>query len=418
MTNRVSSFPAHNDPAPLHRHAGRIAAQSELPINAIGDDYTLEGNGIVRSLPALPSGTTFTFKTLGTPTFINSSKLICQGGSDYLAAVGDLIIARSDGDGAWRIYVLRSTSSVIPVFAPMGRLTLTSGAPVMAASVSAATNIYYTPAIGEYVPIFDGTTVAPTAFSELTIALGSNWAANSNYDVFVINDSGTIRAVTGPAWTSDTARGTSTGTTELVRIKGLWFNAQSITGRYTNSATVAVAAQRGTYVGSFRTAATGQVNFAFPGASAGGTAGLISIFNNYNRTQFAGTVSDTTSTWTYGAGGQWRAANGSASARVSMLRGFDDMPVIADYNCIAQAGSGGTAASGIGLNSTTVYSGRNTLTGISTNSVALPASYAGLAGLGFTYVAPLEYMTAAVATFVGSAGTGYTQTGLQVQLWY
>lgn len=316
------------------------------------------------------------------------------------------------------------TGALQSYYAPQGRLTLTSGAPVMTAGVAAATNVYYTPAIGDLVPIYDGTNLVPSVFAELTIALGSNWTTNTNYDVFIINDAGTVRACTGPSWNSgavagsDNARGTGAGSTDLARVKGIWFNANSITCRYNNTTTVAVSAQRGTYVGSFRTAAAGQVNFAFPGASAGGTAGNFTIYNNYNMTQYVGAVSDTTSTWTYGAGGQWRAANGSTTARVSMLRGFDTLPVVADYNCTAQAGSGGTAACGIGLNVTNAVSGTNTIGGISTNSVVLPAKYAGLAGLGYTFVAPLEYMTAAVATFVGSAGSGYSQTGMTVALWY
>jgi hypothetical protein len=113
MTNRVSSFPAHNDPAPLHRHGGLLDVTSELQVGYLADDYTVQGTGNIRSLPYFPPGVTFWLKMKGTPTFINSSKLICQNGGDYTAALGDYVIARSDGDGVWRLYVLPASRGIL-----------------------------------------------------------------------------------------------------------------------------------------------------------------------------------------------------------------------------------------------------------------------------------------------------------------
>ena len=44
MTNRASSFGMPSS-GPLHRHGGKITALGELPIHALGDDYTVDGNG-------------------------------------------------------------------------------------------------------------------------------------------------------------------------------------------------------------------------------------------------------------------------------------------------------------------------------------------------------------------------------------
>jgi hypothetical protein len=109
MTNRVSSFPSHNEPAPLHRHGGKITAQAELQVGYLGDDYTLDGSGTVRSLPVLPAGTTATLKLLGSPMFAHSTKLICPGSTNYVGAPGDLVFLRSDGDGVWRVYPITTS---------------------------------------------------------------------------------------------------------------------------------------------------------------------------------------------------------------------------------------------------------------------------------------------------------------------
>ena len=51
-------------------------------------------------------------KILNAPTFVNSSKLICQSGINYPASPEDLVFARSDGDGVWRIFVLAANALI------------------------------------------------------------------------------------------------------------------------------------------------------------------------------------------------------------------------------------------------------------------------------------------------------------------
>jgi hypothetical protein len=91
---------------PLNRgYGGKITAYDQLPIHALGDQYVVEGNGTVTSLPALPIGETVFLEMVGAPTFKNSARLICPNGVDYIAGAGDLAIVRSDGDGVWRLFV-------------------------------------------------------------------------------------------------------------------------------------------------------------------------------------------------------------------------------------------------------------------------------------------------------------------------
>ena len=84
---------------------------------------------------------------------------------------------------------------------------------------------------------------------------------NSNYDLFVWNDGGTYRCTRGPAWSSDTARGTGAGTTELQLLNGILTNKNAITN--------GPAANKGTYVGTVRTNGSSQVDFQLAGMGTG-----------------------------------------------------------------------------------------------------------------------------------------------------
>src|SRR5713101_3986345 len=125
-----------------------------------------------------------------------------------------------------------------PASPPQGRLTLVAATPVMTTDQSGKTAIFYTPYNGTLIPLWDGTNLLATPFVEMTnnttnSNVGNAGPAavtlNSNYDLFVWNNSGTVTLTRGPAWTSDTARGTGAGTTELQRINGIWTNKNAIT---------------------------------------------------------------------------------------------------------------------------------------------------------------------------------------------
>jgi hypothetical protein len=62
---------------------------------------------------------------------------------------------------------LNNLPTATPV-TPQGRLTLASVTPVMTSNQSGKTIIYYTPYTGNQVPIYNGTIMVPTAFSELS----------------------------------------------------------------------------------------------------------------------------------------------------------------------------------------------------------------------------------------------------------
>lgn len=86
---------------------------------------------------------------------------------------------------------------------PAGRLTLQSGIAIGTADQSGVSSVYYTPYVGNRTPLYSGTGWGSWEFAELTMALDtSNQLSEHIYDLFVFNDSGTIKIGAGPAWLS------------------------------------------------------------------------------------------------------------------------------------------------------------------------------------------------------------------------
>jgi hypothetical protein len=208
------------------------------------------------------------------------------------------------------------------VSVPQGYLTLTSGVPIIAASVTAATAVYYTPVIGNLIAIYDGSRFNTVAFSELTLTLNSNHTANNIYDVFVFKDAGIITIGTGPAWNTAAAgsgaRGTGAGTTELTRaVGGLWTNAFTMTAR-NGATTYAVNANQRIYVGSlFIDGTNGQVSCH----RTYGPSRKWGIWNVYNRVPIILQAGDSTASWTYNTNA-WRASNNDANNSLTVFTGL------------------------------------------------------------------------------------------------
>jgi len=115
--------------------------------------------------------------------------------------------SHSNGAAVTCILTAGSIAALLSALTPQGRLTLTSGTSQMTSSVTGATTVYYTPDVGDWVKIYDGASWGQYSFAELSQATTDSTKspaaciANTNYDMFVWNDSGTIRCTRGPAWT-------------------------------------------------------------------------------------------------------------------------------------------------------------------------------------------------------------------------
>lgn len=314
-------------------------------------------------------------------------------------------------------YALRDCINALPTatpIAPQGRLTLVSATPVMASSQTGKTVVYYTPYVGNQVPIYNGTVMVPTALIGPTAELANNLAngasgnagpaaavADSNYDLFVWSNSGTPTLTRGPAWSSSTSRGTGVGSTELQMVNGFWTNKFTITN--------GPVANLGTYVGTIRTnSGSATVDWSFGGVATGGTAAILGMWNAYNRVSVQGIIGDSTSSWSY-AGGAWRSANGSNSMRVSFVQGLADEFFEARYENGGNITSG-TAYVGIGVGSTTSVSGLRGF--VNGTTVLQMAGSHRVQQLGFNYMQALEINHGGTATYYGTASVPYLQTGM------
>jgi hypothetical protein len=294
-------------------------------------------------------------------------------------------------------------SSATPV-PPQGRLTLQSGAPVMTTTQSAKTTIYYTPYVGNQILLYNGTSMVPTTFTELTVATTNPATrpaaigASKVNDWFVWNDAGTIRLGHGPDWTNDSTR--SAGTV-LAWVNGILLNSVAITN--------GPAAQRGTYVGTTRSNASSTLDWIFGGDALGGLAGFFGVWNSYNRVSVGTTVRDITAGWSY-AVAAYRAANGSDNNRVSFVLGLVEDTMIAQFGGMTLNTGGGTIS--LGVDTTTAASGS---VAFSAQQNAIDAGWAGLTSApGFHFIQALEYTAISVAWF-GKLDSR-TQPALLVQL--
>lgn len=356
------------------RRLARVGAAADLPDAAAFDAYTGPAGELtvdhVRGIIALHNGVT-------------------PGGIQYTQGGGD------------------SAGVYSP---PQGRLSLQSGVPVMSAnySGSAADELYYVPFVGDAVPIWNGSNFNMRQFSELAMPLSATYhAANTNYDVYIINDGGTLRLGTGPAWSSDNARGSGAGTAELETLRGVKVNKNAVTARWGNAAgnTIAVGARNATVVGTIRTVAGGQTEFTIaPAPAAGGTNNKLFVSNIYNRVPIISVEIDTTTNWTRTAVG-FGPANGNVNNRISFIDSIGDMAVMAEFNDVAVINANGAGPYiQIGLDSTTVGSGSRSLaSGPAGLNAPVQARYEGVVGPGLHYLQAMDgNIAAAQASYTGA----------------
>lgn len=294
---------------------------------------------------------------------------VTNGGNGYVCIIANTggTFATDLAAGKWALVATQGATGAQgptgPVGSPgagsqanvSGRLTLTTGTPV-SGNVAAAGTVFFTPYNGNVIPIWNGTTMVPVTFSELSNILANTVTGNagpaaaiasSNYDLFVWLNGITPTATRGGAWNSATVRSATTEN-DLQMLNGIRTNLNAITN--------GPAAGFGTYVGTVRTdAAGGTVTWNLGGTAAGGTAAVLNVWNNFNRLEVAGMIADSTASWTY-TSSTVRAANASNTMRVSWVAGLAEDFLFADYKQVANAASG-TAFVGIGIDVTNAYSG-------------------------------------------------------------
>jgi hypothetical protein len=303
------------------------------------------GNTIWTADPVKARDSSYVAKTLTGSGSPNGSVAGTAGSSDILPDFywdytnSILYVCTTTGTSTTAVWTaVNASSATATVPPPQGRLTLVSGSPVVTSDQASKTAVYYTPFVGNLVPIYNGTTMLPTEFSELTLTLVSQHAANTIYDVFVFSNSGVVTIVTGPAWSVSSAgggdRGSGASTTQLTRIKGLLVNAVQMTAR-NGSTTYTVAANVATYVGSILIDGTaGQVSCH----TAYGQSRVWGVWNAYNRQPVYLKAGDSTASWSYTTNG-YRSANNNNANSVTTLVGLTEEAVEFRYQSFISSGS-------------------------------------------------------------------------------
>lgn len=300
--------------------------------------------------------------------------------SGPVALTGSEIVTGSPAQGVEGFYngtnfILTSNLNAVAaslVLTPQGYLTpcnfanspavtgCTAGVLTPTGDVVSATILYYQPAVGNEIIIWNGAAFVPYQFTQaqLTLTLGSSNLANGIYDVCVYSNAGTPAIGTSVAWSTATAgagaRGSGAGTAEITRIQGVWVNAVSTTVRNGASSTV-VAANQCTVVASLLIDGTnGQVSFY----RTYGQNRKWAAWNFYNRLPIYLKMGDPSASWTIGGTAGYVSTHADANNRVLLFAGLAEEAFDIKYMQIFNTGAGGgVPAIGIGWNVTNAPSG-------------------------------------------------------------
>lgn len=295
--------------------------------------------------------------------------------------------------GSAQVIITPSASDIISntgqMFDPPGRLTLSTGVPVLVSTVSGAATLYYTPFRGNIIWLYDGSSQwEQFEISELSIAL-SGGTASRLHDVFVYSNTG-VPTLELTAWTNDTTRATA-----LVLQDGRYVKAGATTRLY---------------LGTIYIDGSNQCNFIVGGVSAGGTAAVVGLWNMYHRHRWSTFSGDSTDSWSYTTGA-WRAANNSSTLRTSFVVGVAGDSVDARYLYVSSY-TGSTGRNAIGYDSTSVpYDAMGIATAGPTGAMSSFVGSGVVASAGYHYVTALEY-GATTVTWYGDVGLSTVQSGV------
>lgn len=245
---------------------------------------------------------------------------------------------------------------------PNGRLTLVSATPVMVSDQTAKTVVYWTPATGDQIWLYDGSSWIQQSFSETSLTLdATNATATKHYDVFAALDSSTFRIGYGPDWSAgavagsntigSASRGTGANSTELQRLNGQWTNKNSITLRYDSTHTFTASANKALYLGTFLVTTNGQIDWVMrPSAASGGGACKLTLYNAHNRVTTQAFNQDSVSSYT-NPGTTFRRVNNSQSNSILYVDGLKESSVMGAAQAAAflQGGINDSAQYALGL---------------------------------------------------------------------
>jgi len=276
----------------------------------------------------------------------------------------------------------------------------------MTTTQAAKTAIFYTPHVGNQIPLYNGTAFVMTAFTELTVATTDTANSPAAIGVSKVNDwfiwdsgGGVLKLVHGPDWTNDTARSAGTA---IERVQGLWVNSVAITN--------GPAIRRGTYVGTTRSNASAQLDWVLGSSAAGGGAAFLGVWNCYNRVNIVTTVSEATANWVVNS--LLRPLNNSVNNRVSAVFGLAEDEITAFVNSAVNIPTSVNGTVGIGFNSTTVLTGIYSSAFLTTSGWVPVFGQYSCSALGFNFWQAMEWGGAGSNSFAGNFPTVACISGL------
>lgn len=260
---------------------------------------------------------------------------------------------------------------LLPPNLPGGRITLTSGRPVLVTDVSSST-LYYDSYVSGQVPVYYGGGWAQLTIGsdELVAGLSSSHVTTGNlYDAYVISVSG-VATLCLQQWTTAPTSGlggSRSGNSTIEPQDGVLTNKNALSNCWggvsgTTDYVVSlgsIPAHQATFVGTLLATANGtsRVDFA-PAVTAGGTNNIIGIWNTYNRAPITTLERDnsqhtlSSTTWVMADNGATGAgANNRISYVDGSLHGYSIFTASTKEPSSASANGGTQPQMGINCNS-------------------------------------------------------------------
>jgi len=264
------------------------------------------------------------------------------------------------------------------------RMTLTSGTPVTTADVTAATTLYVTPMVGNRIALYSGLYWKVRTSAQMSIAVPST--TNTMYDLFCYDNAG-VPTLEALAWTNDTTRATA-----LAYQDGVLVKSGATTRRY---------------LGSFRTTGvSGQTEDSLAKRY---------VWNYYHRRVRPMRAQEATDTWSYNTA-TIRQANASAANQLDYVQGVAEDAVEARIQAnFVQSNAGNYSVVGVGVDSTTSFSGFYGRLDGAGAVVQIHAQYKGFPGVGRHVLSWNEWGSASVGTITWRGDNGeptITQSGI------
>ena len=278
---------------------------------------------------------------------------------------------------------IRSTT-LYSAMEPCGRLSWNQSDPIGTISSGWAPfqTIYYTPYMGDFIPLWDGTHWVPRTFSFITIPV-NNLLANRGYDVFIFWNGTAVVAET-VAWNAGTAYGPAT----VAPIQYAVTRATPLVYQNGNLVKSGDATRR--YVGSFHT-----LNNAVGAVTTADQPDKRLIFNHYRKTRKTLDLNLANGPFTIPTANAWHSFGGvTMGLPVQYMSGFDG-EISASGSCIFGATAAINLTTYVGMrNQVGAVGARHTL-GYASNiypggAVAnydYPGGFSGLVGLEVVFQA-------------------------------